>query len=134
MARVGEVVPRAPQGSDHGASAALGRLQAAVPVPGGAGGATPAPGAEPQGVAPGPPPAGQVPDQNGGYDAALFAPSDRTHEPITQGAPFGPGASFVPQDQESDRDFLVRVATTIESSPGASNQVKAFAAAVKSGR
>lgn len=135
MARPGEIQVRAGEGSDYGASAALQRQQAGVPAqaPVAAG-----PSAPPVQAAPGPPGSaptvGEQPDLNGGYDPSLFGPTDRTHEPVTSGVPFGPGPSFVPKPQESDRDFLSRVAGSLEQSPGASNQVKAFAAAVKSGR
>ncbi len=55
-------------------------------------------------------------DVSGGYDEALFAPTDRAAEPITHGAPFGPGANFVMLPYENERAFLLRVADQLESS------------------
>jgi len=59
-------------------------------------------------------------DASGGYDEALFAPSDRPDEPITHGAPFGPGANFVALPYEDEYAFRRRVADELESSGPAS--------------
>src|SRR5207249_1857480 len=102
----------------YGATAALQRMDEAVPKRAGA--RPPAVGA-PQGE-PGAleSPTGQPPtDLNGGFDQALFAPTDRPTEPITAGAPFGPGANYVPKPYESDRAFALRVADQLEQTPTA---------------
>lgn len=58
-------------------------------------------------------------DLNDGYDEKLFAPTERPDEPITAGAPFGPGPTFVPLPQETTRSFAIRVAQMLEESPQA---------------
>lgn len=68
-----------------------------------------------------------------GFDDILFAPSDRPEEPITAGAPFGPGPMFVRQGYESDEEFLARIAAEIAESPNATSYVKSFAARVLNG-
>jgi len=125
--------PAAPQGADAGTGAALRRMAQAVP-------ATPPPDAtNPTGAQSTPPsspgagagtsPVGDVAqpsDLNAGYDAALFGPTDRPGEPVTQGLPFGPGASYVPRPNEDDRTFLLRVADQLENTPGASGPLRQF--------
>jgi hypothetical protein len=59
-------------------------------------------------------------DASGGYDDALFAPTDRPDEPITHGAPFGAGANFVALPYEDEFAFRRRVADELESSGTAS--------------
>ncbi len=68
----------------------------------------------------------ELPDLNDGYDRVLFAPTDRPGEPITQGAPFGPGANWIPRPHEDDRSFLLRVASDLENTPGASGPLRAY--------
>lgn len=58
-------------------------------------------------------------EMNEGYDQALFARTDRPNEPITHGAPFGAGASYVPMPAEDNYQFLNRVADELQSSPDA---------------
>lgn len=58
-------------------------------------------------------------DLNNGYDEALFGPTMRPSEPLTTGAPFGPGANFIPRPDEDDRSFTLRVADTLEASGSA---------------
>ncbi len=111
---------RAPEGSEHGTGADLRRLAGTVRAP------NPAPVLPPQTG-----PARPVPtrgpeaalaedeDVSGGYDEALFGPSDRPDEPITAGAPFGPGRSFVILPYEDERAFARRVANQLESSSDA---------------
>jgi len=53
---------------------------------------------------------------SGGYDEALFGPTWRPEEPITHGAPFGPGRSFVILPYEDERSFVLRVADQLEHS------------------
>lgn len=82
---------------------------------------------------PAPMPAGAPPQQNTGFEDILFAPTDRPHEPITAGAPFGPGPSFTRYAHESDEDFKMRVAAQLLSSPVASSRVKSFATRILMG-
>ena len=46
-------------------------------------------------------------------DVALYGPTHRPSTPITQGAPFGPGADFVPRPFEDERDYTHRVARRV---------------------
>ncbi len=55
-------------------------------------------------------------DVSGGYDEALFSPTWRPEEPITHGASFGPGRSFVILPYEDERSFVLRVADQLEAS------------------
>jgi hypothetical protein len=138
MARAGETPPvRAPAGSPHGESAELARLAAnvtRVPAGGPPPSATPAqPQAQSPQPAPGPTPGGPpapASDLSGGYDQALFAPTQRPDEPITHGAPFGPGANFVQAPSEDNRTFALRVAGQLASDPG----LAPFVAAIQQGR
>jgi len=112
---------RQPEGAPHGEGAALRRMAGTIPM------GTPGPGqpvveqapaGRPQPV-PVDGPGGQPDEEEdvtGGYDEAMFAPTDRADEPITHGAPFGPGASFVMLPYENERSFQVRVADQLESS------------------
>lgn len=113
MPRAGEVVAKAPAGADFGSTAALQRMQRAVPIT-----------AEQAGAPPGRPPDAALDPQmdpnvelNGGFDKALFASSSRPNEPVTHGAPFGDGANWVPQPNEDDYTFLLRVADDLDASP-----------------
>lgn len=63
----------------------------------------------------------------------LFGPTDRPNEPITHGAPFGPGASYAPSAYESDDALIQRVAQQIGTTPGAAPELRAFAARVARG-
>jgi len=111
--------PRAPADAPHGTGAQLRRLAGTVDA-----GRAPQPvqtDATARTVAPAPvrgPGADQVPDEDvsGGYDEALFGPTWRPDEPITHGAPFGPGRSFVVMPYEDRRSFELRVADQIEAS------------------
>jgi hypothetical protein len=58
----------------------------------------------------------QEEDVSGGYDEALFSPSWRPEEPISHGASFGPGRSFVILPYENERSFQLRVADQLEAS------------------
>lgn len=72
-------------------------------------------------------------DLNGGLDGELFGPSRRPNEPVTHGAPFGPGADFTPLPQETDRAFMLRVADDLTQSPAATNQTKKYLARIRLG-
>jgi hypothetical protein len=87
----------------------------------------------PQPQLPQPPPQPQG-ELNGGYDAVLFGPTDRPHEPLTAGMPFGAGPSFVPRPTEDDRTFLMRVAGELLASPSATNSAKALAERITLGQ
>jgi hypothetical protein len=129
--------PRAGAEAEHGATAALQRLAAAVPTraapsqtgPGAV--LSPAPGR------PGPTeqiePAPLENDLNDGYDRALFGPSQRPDEPITTGVPFGPGANYRPKPFEDDRSFVLRVADELENSPDAT-ALASYIADLRAGR
>lgn len=122
MARPGEVVQRAPEGAEHGAGAALQRLQEALPLAKGQQQAAPPQLQQPFPSAPPPaPPTPEPPpisgDVSGGYDEQLFSQSHRPGEPITAGAPFGPGANFIPQAGEDDHTFMLRVADQLGRAP-----------------
>ena len=53
----------------------------------------------------------------GDEETYLFSPTERPAEPISAGAPFGPGADFVRQAYESDRDFMLRVGQSLSGDP-----------------
>lgn len=72
---------------------------------------------------------GGLPELNGGYDPALFGPSDRPNEPITSGAPFGPGPAFVPTPQEDSRTFMLRVADSLSQTP----ELASYVARIRAG-
>ncbi len=108
---------RAGSDAPFGEGAALRRMAGTVPAPP-PNPASPAP-ARRVPVQPVLAGAGAQPDQtdvSGGYDEALFAPTDRPDEPITHGAPFGPGANFTVLPYENQRGFLLRVASQLEGS------------------
>jgi len=69
----------------------------------------------------------------GDEDEFLFGATDRPAEPVTTGAPVGPGADFTRFSVESDRDFRRRVAESILSRPGVSKDTKAWAARAAAG-
>ena len=132
MPRTGEVVPiRAGSEAPHGESADLARM--ALPR----GGTAPTqqqanPTAGPAQAAPIPggvvPPT--APDLNDGFDPALLGPTHRPDEPVTHGAPFGPGANFTQASYEDDRTFALRVADTLATDP----KLSAFVDALRTGR
>lgn len=72
-------------------------------------------------------------DVSGGYDEALFSPTDRPHEPITHGAPFGAGASFIPLPTEDNYTFLNRVGDALASTPDA-QALAPYISAIRKGR
>lgn len=63
-------------------------------------------------------------DDNDGFDEALLAPTGRPDEPITMGAPFGPGTNFLKRPDEDDRGFALRVANELEGDPALSQFVR----------
>src|SRR5262245_6290659 len=134
MPRPGEVTSRQPSGSDYGSTAALQRLDTAVP--------NQPPQQQPAGPMPPPPPQGgdvsvqMTPqpqgDVTGGFDSAMVPPTDNPAIPLTHGMPFGPGANFVPTPDEDDREFMLRVANTLQSQP-TTQRVKNFADRIRLG-
>jgi hypothetical protein len=70
---------------------------------------------------------------NNGADALLFGPSDRPDEPVTHGAPFGPGASFTAEPDETQRSFLLRVADSLDASPAATAQARRYITRIRLG-
>lgn len=117
MPRPGQIVPRAPEGSEHGATAALQRLAGAVRVP-----------RETRAL-----PVEIEDDLNDGYDEALFAGSARPDEPITAGAPFGPGPLALRRSLETDRAYMLRIADILERS-SVSRELAAYIEAIRAGR
>ncbi len=132
MSRPGEVTPRAGADAEHGATAQLQRIAGAVPAR--TGGAELPPSvsnpSSPTGATQVRPAAEEL---NGGYDAALFAPTDRPDEPITDGMPFGAGSNWRPRPFEDDRAFMLRVADEIERSPEGT-KLGAFVQDIRNGR
>jgi len=64
----------------------------------------------------------------------LYSPTFRPDEPVTQGAPVGPGTNYVMRPQQSDQQVLERIATAAASSPFANNpEVKGFIEKVRKG-
>jgi hypothetical protein len=121
----------APEGAPFGTGAALERMSEVVPAQ--------RQRARPQVQpfvtrGPGSPgaPLGEEEDVSGGYDEALFAPSHRPDEPLTQGAPFGPGADFTPYSYESDQEFMARVARELDT-PDAPREVRDFVRRLRQG-
>jgi len=111
----------APEGAPFGTGAALERMSEVVPAQ--------RQRARPQVQpfvtrGPGSPgaPLGEEEDVSGGYDEALFAPSHRPDEPLTQGAPFGPGSNFVPLPYEDEWAFRRRIADELSVDPTPSLQ------------
>lgn len=110
--------PSAGADAEHGATAALGRLQKAAQP----GGGSPQPGFEQAAgaalpAAPVQPGVGDHADMNDGLDPVLFGQSERPGEPITHGAPFGPGANFIPKPFEDDFTFKTRVVQELRAAP-----------------
>jgi hypothetical protein len=68
-----------------------------------------------------------------GLDEFVFGPTSRPGEPVTQGASFGAGTSFIPRPDEDDETFLDRVARELESSPSATQSVRDFARRIQRG-
>lgn len=104
----------------HGQAAALERMASTVPAERQPAQRSAAPVVQPFATkGPGSPgvPLGQEGDVSGGYDNALFAPSDRPHEPITHGAPFGEGANFVQLPYEDEYAFRRRIADELSKDP-----------------
>jgi hypothetical protein len=63
----------------------------------------------------------------------LYGPTDRPNEPITHGAPFGPGAPVSRFANETNQEFMTRVAQQLSSDPNAAPEVQAFASRVLRG-
>jgi hypothetical protein len=69
----------------------------------------------------------------GDEDEFLYGPTLRPGEPITNGAPFGPGTSAPIGQFRTDADVVKSVAEQIGSSPTASAETKAWAARARAG-
>lgn len=63
----------------------------------------------------------------GEEESFIFGPTDRPEEPLTQGAPIGPGSDFLRFSYESDDQFTRRVAEQIISLPTAPGEARGFA-------
>lgn len=57
----------------------------------------------------------------------LFGPTERPAEPLTAGAPFGPGPAVARSAVEDDEQFSLRVAETIIANPDTGPEAKAWA-------
>lgn len=64
-------------------------------------------------------------------EAFLLSASDRPSEPITAGAPFGPGRDFPTGAFESESDLRDRIASEFEASDSA--ELRAYALRVRRG-
>jgi hypothetical protein len=137
MPRPGQVTPRAPADAEHGSTARLQRLAGTAPTSPGAG-PTRVPRALPQPVALPPEPLSDVHSPLEGSDEReiaemLFGPTQFPDEPITAGAPFGPGPSFVARPSESRFAFMRRVADALSSSPAAVPEIRRYAERIARG-
>lgn len=74
-------------------------------------------------------PTGKVTD----FDKTLFSPTDHPGEPVTHGAPFGPGADFLNDGPEGDAAFLRRAAYDTAVAPGADVRARSYATRVARG-
>lgn len=74
-------------------------------------------------------PQGKVTD----FDNQLFSGTDHPSEPITAGAPFGPGADFLNSGPEGDDAFIRRTAYEAALAPGASARARSYATRVARG-
>jgi hypothetical protein len=111
----------APEGAPFGTGAALEQMSEVVPAQR----QRARPQVQPFATrGPGSPgaPLGEEEDVSGGYDDVLFAPSHRPDEPLTQGAPFGPGSNFVPLPYEDEWAFRRRIADELSVDPTPSLQ------------
>lgn len=63
----------------------------------------------------------------------IFDATHRPGEPLTSGAPFGPGANSVPVPFQSDTQMLQSVVMQMASDPAAPSELKAFAERVARG-
>lgn len=68
-----------------------------------------------------------------GFDDQVFGPSDRPNEPITAGAPFGPGASSVSSALPNEGPGSDQVLRDLVDSPSATPRTRALAARVLRG-
>lgn len=63
----------------------------------------------------------------------LYGPSTRPNEPVTAGAPFGPGPDFTAGAYETQAQFVQRISTELSQGANATPEVKQFAARVQAG-
>lgn len=69
----------------------------------------------------------------GAEEEFLFGPTDRPEEPITAGAPFGPGPSVTRARFSGEPQMAASVAAQIRSSANVSKEARAWAARVQAG-
>lgn len=69
----------------------------------------------------------------GNTEGYIYGPTDRPTEPITAGAPFGPGPAAPIGSFQTDSDVVANVAAQIAASPAAGKDAKAWANRVKAG-
>lgn len=63
----------------------------------------------------------------------LFSNSDRPNEPLTAGAPFGPGPNFVTRPVQTDSQFRQGLVARLETTPVNSPELKAYIDKVRRG-
>jgi hypothetical protein len=126
MPRPEQVIPSAGEEAEHGADTELQDIAAAAPL------AEPMPEALPEeelgfipeevGLPPGPEDDlaedEDVDDMEPleGWEQDVFGPTAREFEPPTAGMPHGPGSNLVRLPQESDQQFMRRVADILDQS------------------
>jgi hypothetical protein len=71
--------------------------------------------------------ASPVPAVSGGIEQLVMRPSDRPHEPITQGVPFGPGSAERPNAPDI-RSSKQRIYQELLTSPSSTPRTRALAA------
>ena len=122
----------APEGAPHGTGAALERIsRVAPPQPAQPAQPPPAPRVQPFAPRTLGTTLAEEEDISGGYDDVLFGPSDRPNEPLTHGAPFGPGSNFVPLPYEDEYAFRRRIADELDAD--GSPSLAPFVAKLRSG-
>jgi hypothetical protein len=63
----------------------------------------------------------------------LYSQTDRPNEPITHGAPFGPGPSLAVAASESPQETLQRIGQQVGESAYATPEVQAFLHQIQNG-
>lgn len=72
-------------------------------------------------------------EPSGEEESYIFGPSDRPNEPITAGAPFGPGGNVSRAAISLDADAVRRVADQITANRTSSPEARRFAERVRAG-
>lgn len=70
---------------------------------------------------------------SGPEEEFLFGPTDRPNEPITAGAPFGPGPLAPKGSFRTERAQVATVAELVRTNPQVSAEARAWAARVQAG-